>query len=149
MNLIDKLSSFELMTNEKDWLQGLRQHVEDWYNELTTPVLPILKNKKLHKDTNEYIKYKQIAEELLNHAYISNAGNKLSNLFDEMNEKNLLINSKVIITPLIHNYIDTGMFLKEIAYNYDPEIVHKKWKEFEENKNKLIIKINSQIQLIL
>ena len=149
MNLIEKLSLLEVMTNEKDWLQGLREHVEDWYNELTIPVLPILKNKKLHKDTSEYIQYKQIAEDLLNHAHISNAGNKLSNLFDEMNEKKLLINSKVIITPLINNYIESGMFLKNIAYNFDPKIVHKKWKKFEENKNKLIIEINNQIQSII
>ncbi len=147
INLLAKIG-LRRIDSELDWLKQLRDYSEEWYNELVTPILPVLVDKGLHKDQTELHKYEKCAEQLLNQAYISNSGEKIENIFEEMGTRGITIKSRTKLTPLIDTYIKSGMFLKQIAYNFDPELATSGWKDFEIKKNRLVKEINQQLKKI-
>ncbi len=147
INLLAKIG-LRRIDSELDWLKQLREHSEDWYNEIVTPILPVLVDKGLQKNQTELQKYEKCAEQLLNQAYISNSGEKIENIFVEMGARGITIKSRTKLTPLIDTYIKSGMFLKQIAYSFDPKLAISGWKDFERKKNRLVKEINQQLKKI-
>lgn len=147
LNLLSKLV-LRRIDNEVQYLKELRNCSEEWYNELTSPIMPLLVDKGLLRNTSDETKYIECAEKLLNQVYIINSGEKIENIFIEMGKRGITINSRTNLTPLIEEYVDSGIFLKKIAYNFEPETAHSGWKSFEMKKNKLVSEINEQLKNI-
>ena len=147
INLLEKIV-FRRVNSEIDWLTKLRNYSEEWYNELVNPILPVLVNKDLQNNKAELKKYTTCAEQLLNQAYISNSGEKIENIFIEMGARGITIKSRTKLTPLIKNYIEAGMFLKRVAYNFDPEAAISGWENFKNKKIELVTEINEQLKNI-
>ncbi|MFK2822019.1 hypothetical protein ACH5BK_03455 [Arcobacter sp. YIC-80] len=146
-NLLVKLG-LRRIDSEIDWLKKLREYSEEWYNELTIPVMPILINQNLKQEKLNIQQYTECAEKLLNQAYISNYGEKIENIFVEMGARGITIKSRTKLTPLINEFIETGMFMKKVAYDFEPKKAHKEWKKFLEAKNKLVKEVNKQLKTI-
>lgn len=147
MGLLDKLV-FRRIDNEVAWLKQLREASETWYNELTTPLLPVLLG-QVTKDQSASVEgYVKIAKALLKEGIVVNAGDVVHNTFSEMGKRGITISSRKKLTPLIERYVESGMFVKKVAYGFNPEEARKKWKAFQESKDALVAEINSQLKSI-
>ena len=148
MGFLDGLLTRRIDT-EIAWLKELRKSSEDWYNQLTQPLLPLLQGKIDVTAPGVAEKYKAIAEELLREAFIVNAGDEVNNLFQEMGKRGLpFFTSRAALTPLIAEYLEAGLFLKRIVYGFDPDRARDKWKHFQISKDALVTEINGQLRRI-
>lgn len=147
MGLLDKIV-FRRIDNEVAWLKQLRYASETWYNELTTPLLPVLLGEVTEDQPASVEQYVKIAEALLKEGIVVNAGDVVHNTFSEMGRRGITISSRTKLSPLIEEYVESGMFVKKVAYGVDPEEARKKWETFQESKNALVAEINSQLKSI-
>ena len=148
MAFIDRVL-FRRVDNEISWLKQLRTESDLWFNELTEPLLPLLQRKIDTDDPEVRSKYKDIAHELLKEAFIINSGDKVESIFEEMGDRGLpFTTSREALTPLIVEYLDTGLFLKMIAYGFDPDRAREKWLKFKAARKNLVSEINSQLKKI-
>lgn len=151
MGFIDTLLNLlsKKIDNERSWLEGLRTATESWYNQLTEPLLPLLMGKINPEDTDAEKKYKTIAEGLLKEAFISNAGNAVNNLFQEMGKRGLpFISSRKMLAPHIQAYMESGIFLKKLVFGFHPKSAREQWQEFRNHKDQLVAEINNQLRRI-
>src|SRR5689334_5481543 len=105
--------------NEKQTLIDLRTHTADWYNQLTEPIEPLLrdiqfKQKAINAETAE--KYSQIAFQIFKVKIISGAGSRLENVLNSMTDKGIPIFApRTRLRELAEEYQESGLFVKELA----------------------------------
>lgn len=133
--------------NEREWLRSLRVAAGEWFNTLTEPLLPVLTRKVGTQDPDAEKIYGKIGSELLEEAFVVNAGDELQNIFAEMGRRGIPFStSRKPLEPLLEKYLETGLFLKKLVYGFDPEQATLEWREFRCCKNDLIKEINRQIR---
>jgi len=133
--------------HERDWLKTLREASEDWYNQLTEPLMPVLLGQIDSNDPQIKEKYQRIADDLLREAFIVNAGDEVRNIFQEMGNRGLpFITSRKALQPLLVEYLKGGLFLKRLAFGFEPERAIAQWQKFGRARDELRNEINSQLE---
>ncbi|GEM_PF-4064647 len=146
LGLFERLFTRRIDT-EKAWLKELRAATEEWYNQLTEPLLPVLLKQVNLNAPDVKEKYSAIAEDLLKEVFVSNAGDVVRNLFQEMGNRGIpFVTSRDDLFPLIENYLQTGLFVKRLAYGFDPERARNQWGEFFQAKESLVSELNNQLR---
>ena len=159
MSFLDTLT-FGIISGEAAALLEMRKAAVGWYNELTKPLLPILKPKLEDIGALSVARRKQLkdaAEALYVEHRIENCGDELDHKMAELMHSHGIpwFSGRFALIQKTSGYIASGLFLKEIAYSSldseDPKVQRAALSKartqhavFERRKEALVKQINLQ-----
>jgi len=146
--------------NEKATLIDLREHTLGWYNQLTEPLMPVLKEIEFRQPPQNVGQYVEIAHEIYAIKIMSGHGDNLDNVLKSMNPRGIpFFAPRRKLKTLAIEFQHRGLFVKELAMDLnrwaqtngrEQEQLRTRlfegWKGFEAAKDNLIDEINHQIQ---
>jgi hypothetical protein len=159
MGLLDWVFKYKF-DNEKQTLIDLRTHTIDWYNQVTEPLKPVLKEIRFQEPVKDAEQYGNIARDIYEMKITSNAGENLWNVLDSMGNRGIpFFTSREELRERAKLFEARGHIVKELAMNLwdwksksleDREKARKHlvagWEEFEKAKDELVTEINHQIR---
>ncbi|MFC1567826.1 hypothetical protein ACFL3K_01310 [Pseudomonadota bacterium] len=125
--------------NERKWLENLREKVNQWYNEMTEPLLPI---------TSGQVKMltpqmQMAARGLYEKHFLHTAG---SDIRFKMQERELDVLREKDLLKLVDEYLAAGSFIKDAAYSGDINGLYEGWQVFTEKRGFLNDEINARLR---
>ncbi len=100
-------------TSEKEFLKALLTNAQNWFNEVTKPLEPLLFEIETGKTVIEPQKYAEIAWELYRNLIEVNSANYVKNTFEQMGTRGIpFFTSRERLEPRIQSYFERGGFIK-------------------------------------
>ncbi len=145
--------------SEKRWLESMGVYANTWYNELTGPLSGLLVQMSLDTDEMSPEEYVQIARRLFKERIKVNAGDELDSTLTRMGKRGIpLITGREELARRTKEFLQSGVFVKLVACGFAgwqrlspteqqalKQELLKKWRLFENSKNRLIEEIDSQL----
>ena len=146
------------LDTERAWLTGLRESCEQWYNEMTEPLLPILRSGELDFPEPTLKDFHKATSELYEQWILVNAGNHFANLKVEMGNRGMPFSGRDELRDKIVSYVHAGKFLrKSVTDGFSSPYItsgdirqviseaRSQWKEFRDAKDSVVDQINTQL----